>query len=250
LNNKVIVNNLNFGGTGNTSQIITKSMVVTAAVNAHDVVIIDTTNAGQVTTTSSGNSNLVYGVATASHIAGQTQDIVIGGTYQVNVDSTSTIAVGDFIATSATTGKVTTNANPAAGTILGRALSAVTIPGAGQTVWVQVTPDVGGGSAGTGVTSIGTYTNCTAFADGASISGTALTLGCADATHPGIVDTQAQTFAGNKTFNGTVNANTLQQGGVGVVLQNTSFGGDVSGAYNTISVDKLKGTALSIASTS
>src|SRR6185503_3816548 len=47
---------------------------------------------------------------------------------------------------------------------------------------------------------------------------------------------------------GTLNATTLQQGGTGVVLQTTAFSGDVSGAYNATSVDKLKGTALSISS--
>src|SRR5206468_11624159 len=131
---------------------------------------------------STGNPNLVYGVATATKAAGQTQDIVIGGTYQLNVDAVSTIAVGDFIASSATTGKVTTNSNPAAGTILGRALSAVTSAGAGQTVWVQVTPDVGGGSAGSGVTSIGIIDTQTPSANGAVIAGTSIYLQSASNT--------------------------------------------------------------------
>jgi hypothetical protein len=56
----------------------------------------------------------------------------------------------------------------------------------------------------TAVNTIGTYSASNHYNDGASISGSTLTLGSADATHPGLIDTSAQTFAGNKTFTGTV----------------------------------------------
>lgn len=61
-------------------------------------------------------------------------------------------------------------------------------------------------SSSSGVTTVGTYANCTAFSNGASISSTTITLGCADATHPGLIDTGTQTFAGAKTFTGNVAA--------------------------------------------
>jgi hypothetical protein len=51
-----------------------------------------------------------------------------------------------------------------------------------------------------GVTTIGTYSSSNHYSDGASITGTTLTLGSADATHPGLVDTGSQTFAGDKIF--------------------------------------------------
>ena len=58
-------------------------------------------------------------------------------------------------------------------------------------------------SAG-GVTSVGTFSGSTSYANGASISGSTLTLGAADASNPGLVSTGSQTFAGAKTFNGGI----------------------------------------------
>jgi hypothetical protein len=55
------------------------------------------------------------------------------------------------------------------------------------------------GSGGSGVTTIGTFSN-TSIANGGSISGATLTFGAADATNPGMVSTGAQTFAGLKTL--------------------------------------------------
>src|SRR5579863_2433537 len=46
-------------------------------------------------------------------------------------------------------------------------------------------------------------------ADGLSISGQALTLQPADATNPGAVSNTTQSFAGNKTFTGTIAASNL-----------------------------------------
>jgi hypothetical protein len=59
-------------------------------------------------------------------------------------------------------------------------------------------------SSGSGATSVGTYSSSNHYNDGAVISSNLLTLGSADATHPGLIDTSNQTFAGNKTFTGTV----------------------------------------------
>jgi hypothetical protein len=48
--------------------------------------------------------------------------------------------------------------------------------------------------------SVGTYSSSNHYADGATISGSALILGSADATHPGLIDTSSQTFTGDKIF--------------------------------------------------
>jgi TM2 domain-containing membrane protein YozV len=60
--------------------------------------------------------------------------------------------------------------------------------------------------AGNGVTFIGTIDSQTKSADGAVISGNGIYLQTADGTNPGLVSTGIQTFAGNKTFSGTVTA--------------------------------------------
>ncbi len=57
-------------------------------------------------------------------------------------------------------------------------------------------------SATGGVTTIGTINTQTKSANGAVISGTSIYLQTADATNVGLVSTDAQSFAGNKTFNG------------------------------------------------
>ena len=56
-----------------------------------------------------------------------------------------------------------------------------------------------------GVNSL-SYTSTTSYASGGTISGTSLTLAAADAMNPGLVSTGTQTFAGSKTFTGTITA--------------------------------------------
>ena len=50
------------------------------------------------------------------------------------------------------------------------------------------------------------YTSATSYAAGGTISGTALTLAAASATHPGLISTGTQTIAGAKTFSNDVTA--------------------------------------------
>lgn len=47
----------------------------------------------------------------------------------------------------------------------------------------------------------------TKSADGAVVSGNGIYLQTADGTNPGLVSTGLQTFAGNKTFSGSITAN-------------------------------------------
>lgn len=77
----------------------------------------------------------------------------------------------------------------------------LTIPvlSANDTICTVGLANCGGGS---GVTTVGTFSN-TSIANGASISGTTITFGAADATNPGMVSTGTQTFGGAKTFQST-----------------------------------------------
>jgi len=87
------------------------------------------------------------------------------------------------------------------------ASKAVSIDGAGFIAIAESssTPDnwFTAETGGTGITSVATF-GSTPNTAGASISGTSLTLQPADGTNPGGVSTAAQTFAGNKTFSGTI----------------------------------------------
>ncbi len=60
------------------------------------------------------------------------------------------------------------------------------------------------GAGGSGVTAVGTIDSQTKSANGAVISGTDIVLQTADGSNPGLVSTGTQTFAGNKTFSGTI----------------------------------------------
>jgi hypothetical protein len=59
------------------------------------------------------------------------------------------------------------------------------------------------GACSAGVTTVGTF-SASSQANGATISGSTITFGPADATNPGMVSTGSQTWAGAKTFNGLV----------------------------------------------
>jgi len=58
-------------------------------------------------------------------------------------------------------------------------------------------------SGGSGVTTVGSFSG-SSQTNGASISSSTITFGPADASNPGMVSTGAQTFAGDKTFTGTL----------------------------------------------
>jgi parallel beta-helix repeat protein len=60
------------------------------------------------------------------------------------------------------------------------------------------------GACGSGVTTVGTYSTTNTAAGGATIVGNTITFQDASATAPGMVGTGTQTFAGAKTFNGSV----------------------------------------------
>lgn len=73
-------------------------------------------------------------------------------------------------------------------------------------------------TGGSSVLAVGTYDSLAAVADGAQISANAIFFQSATATRPGMVSTGAQTFAGNKTFSGSVLTTTLDKAAAGTLL--------------------------------
>jgi len=127
--------NIVFTGIGNAQNVVSKQFVCTAATTTGDLVIIDTVNAGQLTTTTTTDSPLVAGVVVTGVGAGATCEVALTGVIQVNVD-TGAVGVGDMIVSSGiTAGMGKTNNAPAVGTVLGKALSSKA-GGSNGTVWI------------------------------------------------------------------------------------------------------------------
>ncbi len=89
----------------------------------------------------------------------------------------------------------------------------------------------------TGVTTVGAFSG-SSIANGASISGTTITFGPADATNPGMVTTGTQTLAGSKTLTG---ATTISGTG-----SSTKFRVLDSGGYNVLNVSTSGSGAVTI----
>lgn len=92
------------------------------------------------------------------------------------------------------------------------------------------------GGAGGGITTVGALDGGTANVNGASISGSTIYLQSASGIYSGLVNTTTQTFAGNKTFSGTLTVSsgatfsgTLVVGTVGDGISFTSNGIALSG---------------------
>lgn len=77
-------------------------------------------------------------------------------------------------------------------------------------------------------------------ANGASLSGQALTLQPVDATHPGVVTTGAQTIAGAKTFSSTIVGSV--NGNAATVTTNANLTGPITSVGNATSVAAQTGT--------
>ena len=97
------------------------------------------------------------------------------------------------------------------------------------------------------VTTLGTFTTTTTYANGGTISGSTLTLGAADGTNPGLVSTVAQTIAGSKTFSSDIITNEVRVGkGVAGNTSNTVLGKSALTATSTVTNQNILNTAIGI----
>jgi hypothetical protein len=138
--------NFSLSASGNTNAVITKRVVVSSAVGANDIVMIDEVNAGKFE--QSDGTRPVAGVATSSQASPDVaQDIAISGTHLVNTDGNSTIALGDLVCASQDLSGAVIKCPPAfeAGQSVGYALSADP-GGSASTIWLFIQLGVSGQS--------------------------------------------------------------------------------------------------------
>lgn len=100
-----------------------------------------------------------------------------------------------------------------------QAAGALTNDGSGNLSW---------SAAGSSVNTVGTYDSQTPAANGLTISGSSIFAQSATLTVPGMVSTGVQSFAGNKTFSGTISASNLSGSNTGD--QTITLTGDVTGS--------------------
>lgn len=135
------------------------TLTAQSALNAGDVVVIDTGNANSVDSTTSAASTEVVGVAVES-VAGPPVSCVIATSGIVDVNVTGTTAVGDYLYTSTTAGQ----ADPSATLGAGAFARALTADSGGACTAVLVTPPANTALAGSTTSSTfatHTYTNAT-----------------------------------------------------------------------------------------
>lgn len=120
------------------------------------------------------------------------QDTTLAGGHALNFSNTGN---GNVIGLVAPTG--------AAGYVLSLPAASPLISQCLQSGSTTATALLWGSCGAGGVSTVGAFTG-SSIANGASIGGTTITFGGADATNPGLVSTGVQTFAGAKTFNSTL----------------------------------------------
>jgi len=99
-------------------------------------------------------------------------------------------------------------------------------------------------SGSSGVTTVGTLDGGTANAYGATISSTTIYLQSASSSYSGLVNTTTQTFAGNKTFSGT-----LSVSGTATLSSTLSVGGTTTLAGGATVSSFLGGTWINLPTT-
>jgi hypothetical protein len=99
-----------------------------------------------------------------------------------------------------------------------------------------------------GLNAIGAYDSQPKVANALTLSGGILYAQSADATHPGMVSTGAQSFAGNKTFTGSISASNLSGTNTGDVTIGTANGLSLLGQVISLGLSSTSTTgALSSA---
>lgn len=188
-----------------------------------------------VTSTSDGNylSDNVLGtgsindLGTGTVYAGQTDvngNLTIQPAANINLNKDTVISSGQLtLGTSSVAGALKiSDGSSNTGTIAmaptaGNYTYTIPVTTANDTFCLQTLANCGSGG---GVTTIGALNGGTANATGASIVGTTIYLQSASANFAGLVDTTSQTFAGDKTFNGTLTVGTLSNG---ITLTNSGY---------------------------
>jgi hypothetical protein len=137
-----------------------------------------------------------------------------GGFAAGAVTATSVVSSGNISSTSLNTGTLkVTGGSPTVGYVL----TASNIDGTAS--WQ---------SASGGITGVGTLTT-TSYANGATISENSLVLAAASSSTPGVLTTQTQTIAGDKTFSGALSSTSLVLTG-NLTGTSASFSKAVTGA--------------------
>jgi hypothetical protein len=215
-------------------------------------------------TTGSNNMALGYNADVASGalqnataigayaVVGQSNSIVLGGT------GTYAVKVGIGTTTPGHTLDVVGDINTSTGYDYNGTAGATTTCAGGQFLQNQIVQGgiVTGGTcaaASAGITSVGTYSSTNTNTKGATISGSQIIFQSASINAPGMVDTQAQTFAGDKTFNGTVTFNGMVEATGQLLVDSALITPTVvvdtidSNVTNTINIGQtIGGTATSI----
>jgi hypothetical protein len=205
------------------------------------------------TANTTGSNSIFIGINTSPLADGDDNEVVIAGgsTYRTVGLGSNTTTIGNSATTfTALMGDVgigsTTDGGAYKLQVTGdtKLTGTLTVTGGTPGVGKVLTSDANGlatWSAPTGVTTLAAI-GSTANANGASISGTTLTLQPANDTYGGVVTNAAQTFAGVKTFNSdiVVNGATLGRGASGVnsntTLGNAAMANSTSSSNNSVAV--------------
>jgi len=191
---------------------------ITASTNATDsIFVLSASNAYNRSTTSTAKYKVVLMDSTTGALVTTAPGNVGSGTVTTFSSGNLSPLFTTSVATATTTPSLSFSLNNAgAYTVFGNQTNASAAPSYGKlninTIDATGTPSAttylrGDGSWATvisGVTTVGAF-SASSQTNGASISGSTITFGPADATNPGMVSTGAQTWAGAKTFNGIVN---------------------------------------------
>jgi len=161
--------------------------------------------------TGNWGSNLTFLTRGGAYTDDPTEKMRITSSGKVGIGTLTPTATLDVNGTANFTGNITVGGTISSGTWSGSTIgvayggTGLTSPGAVGNVLTSNGTSWVSSSGGSGVNTL-TYT-ATSYANGGTISGTTLTLSAADATNPGLVSTESQTFAGAKTFSGTTTFN-------------------------------------------
>jgi hypothetical protein len=212
---------LGFGGSSNQTIGINQNTSVGAGRTL-------TIQAGQGNAGTGGELVLQGGAASGTNMNGGNVTINAGartgtgafGVVTIGSSNTSAINLGQnttvlgtslTVGTAAIAGSVvisdgsSNNATIAVGSLGGNYTYTIPVTTANDTFCLQTIANC----TGTGITAVGAYSTTNTAVDGATISGNSIIFQNASASAPGMVGTGTQTFAGDKTFTGSLTVNNV-----------------------------------------